>query len=235
MGKNKLEKWSAINDYSHVLQPPLEEIFDKDFYLKGRWKQDFFKNDHPLVLELGCGKGEYSVTLAKKYPGKNFIGIDIKGARIWKGATDSINCNLPNIAFIRSRIEFIGSFFGSEEVDEIWITFPDPQIKTRRAKKRLAGPVFLNQYRKFINPAGIIHLKTDSIELFEYTSRIIGINSLEVLHSSRDLYSWSPDNEILGIRTHYEQIFLDQGKKITYTAFRINPAQKIRDIYHDNE
>lgn len=235
MGKNKLKKWSALDGYSHVIQPALEDVFEKDFYLKGGWKREFFKNNNPLVLELGCGKGEYSVNLARMYPLKNFIGIDIKGARIWRGATDAIDEKLSNVAFIRTRIELISSFFGENEVDEIWITFPDPQVKTRRAKKRLTGPIFLNYYRKFINPAGVIHLKTDSTELYEYTSRIIAINDLEVLHSTTDLYSWSPDNEILSIRTHYEQLFLDRGKRINYIAFRINPGKQIKDIYPDND
>jgi tRNA (guanine-N7-)-methyltransferase len=235
LGKNKLKKWSAIDGYSHVIQPAMEEVFNKDFHLKGRWREDFFKNNNPLVLELGCGKGEYSVSLARLYPEKNFIGIDIKGARIWRGATDASTDNLTNVAFIRTRIELISSFFGGEEVDEIWITFPDPQAKTRRAKKRLTGPLFLNMYSKFIKPSGVIHLKTDSTELYEYTAKVIQANSLEVLHSTRDLYSWSPDNEILGIRTYYEQIYLNQGKKITYTAFILNPESQIKDIYQQND
>lgn len=235
MGKNKLKKWSAIDGYNHVLQPPIEEVFGKDFYLKGNWNKDFFKNNNPLVLELGCGKGEYSVNLARLYPQKNFIGVDIKGARIWKGATDADIEKLTNVAFIRARIELINSFFGEDEVDEIWVTFPDPQVKTRRAKKRLTGPFFLNMYRKFLKPSGIIHLKTDSAELHEYTSKIIRINQLELLITTGDLYSWSPDNELLGIRTHYEQIFLNQGKKITYTAFRLNQGQEIKDTTAHND
>lgn len=235
MGKNKLKKWTDINGYSHVIQPPLDDIYGKDYHLKGKWSSLFENPANPLVLELGCGKGEYTVGLARKYPGKNFIGIDIKGARMWKGATEAISEKLVNAAFLRIRIELISSFFGRDEVDEIWITFPDPQIKTRRAKKRLTGPYFLNQYKEFLKPSGIIHLKTDSTELFEYTGRIISHNELELIHSTSDLYSWSSDNEILGIRTHYEKIFLEQGKKITYTSFRLSRGVNIKDPFFDYE
>lgn len=228
MGKNKLKRWSELNSFRHVIQPPFEDIFRKDYELKGKWNSSFFGNSSPIVLELGCGKGEYTVNLAKKYPSKNFIGIDIKGARMWKGASEAASANLGNVAFLRTRIEFINSFFDTDEVDEIWITFPDPQVKQRRADKRLTAPGFLNSYRNFLRDNGIIHLKTDSIELYDYTTQLVKQNRLEIVQSTPDLYSWSPENEILGIRTYYEQIYLDQGKKITYTAFRLKKDTPIK-------
>lgn len=227
MGKNKLKRWSEINGYSHVIQPPVEDVMRADHHLKGKWNTDFFKNDNPLILELGCGRGEYTTGMARAFPSKNFIGVDIKGARLWKGAREAFTENLNNAAFIRTRIEFISSFFGTDEVDEIWITFPDPQVKTRRAKKRLTGPDFLNSYRSFLKSSGIIHLKTDSHELFNYTCELVRSNNLELIRSTDDLYASPLDDSILGIRTYYEKLFGEQGKKITYLAFRIGGAPVI--------
>ena len=168
LAKNKLRKFQQISNYSHVFEPTIE-VLNSDYRYKGKWKSEVFKNNNPIILELGCGKGEYSVALADKYPQKNFIGVDIKGARIWKGATDSLSKKLTNIAFLRVRIEWIEHCFDSNEIDEIWITFPDPQLKFRRSNKRLTHPNFLKKYNKILNKTGVIHLKTDNNFLHAYT------------------------------------------------------------------
>lgn len=235
MGKNKLKKWADISTFRHVIQPTFEEVFKKNYHLRGQWKDSFFENRNPLVVELGCGKGEYTVNLARRYPGKNFIGIDIKGARLWKGAREAESDNLPNVAFIRTRIEFIRSFFDQDEVDEIWITFPDPQIKRQRIKKRLTGSLFLNNYKTFLRPEGVIHLKTDSEELYRYTAKLIESNNLELVKSDPDIHSGTDKDDILSIITHYENIFLKEGKKITYTAFRIHNGKEIIEPEQDGE
>jgi len=227
LGKNKQARWTELKGFDHVIEPPFDEVFRHDHQMKGKWHSDWFGNKNPIVLELGCGKGEYSVGLAEMYPGKNFIGIDIKGARMWKGAKESYYKKLPNVAFIRTRIELLGSFFVSGEVDEIWLTFPDPQPKRKREKKRLAGPVFLNLYRNFLKDNGTVHLKTDSRELFDYTCSLVKINGLEIITSSTDLYGQPPDNPLLTIRTYYEEIFLKQGIPITYLAFRLPNEKEI--------
>ena len=210
-----------------MIEPPFSEVFNKDHELKGHWHTEWFQNERPIVLELGCGRGEYTVGLAEKYPLKNFIGIDIKGARIWKGARDTYQKQLPNVAFLRTRIEFIKSFFAPGEVDEIWITFPDPQLKRNREKKRLPGPVFMNLYRSIMKDGGTVHLKTDCRELYEYTLSLVRKNSLDLITSVTDLYADMPEDPMLSIRTHYEQIFLDQGVPITYLSFRINNEKEI--------
>lgn len=227
MGKNKLKKWADTVTFTNVIQPSVEEAFNKDHHLKGKWKESFFENTNPIVIELGCGKGEYSVHLARKYPNRNFIGIDIKGARLWKGAHDAESGKLRNVAFLRTRIEFIKSFFDRDEVDEIWITFPDPQLKRQRIKKRLTGSLFLNNYSAFIRQNGVVHLKTDSEELYRYTGEIINQNNLELIQSVPDIHALEEKDEILSIITYYENIFLKKGKKITYTAFRINNGKEI--------
>lgn len=227
MGKNKLKKWADIATYASVIQPSFEEVFNRDYHLKGKWKESFFGNSNPIVVELGCGKGEYTVHLARKYPNRNFIGIDIKGARLWKGAHDAESGNLRNVAFIRTRVEFIKSFFDRDEVNEIWITFPDPQLKRQRIKKRLTGSLFLNNYRTFIIQNGVVHLKTDSEELYRYTGEIIKLNNLELIKSIPDIHALEEKDEILSIITYYENIFLKEGKKITYTAFRVNNEKEI--------
>ncbi|HAT65760.1 MAG TPA: tRNA (guanosine(46)-N7)-methyltransferase TrmB, partial [Flavobacteriaceae bacterium] len=160
--KNKLKRFKENETFANVIQPSREVLLEKNFDLKGNWKKDFFKNDHPLVLELGCGKGEYSVNLAKEFPQKNFLGIDIKGARFWRGAKTALEEGLKNVGFLRTQIELIEHCFAENEVDEIWITFPDPQIKYKRTKHRLTNEEFLDKYRKVIRPKGVIHLKTDS-------------------------------------------------------------------------
>ena len=216
-----------MKGFDHVIEPSIDEVFNHDFRLKGRWHGEWFRNDRPIVLELGCGKGEYTVGLAEKYPEKNFIGIDIKGARMWKGARESYLKKLPNAAFLRTRIEFIRSFFAPGEVEEIWLTFPDPQPKRKREKKRLSGPVFLNLYRSFLRNNGIVHLKTDSRELYDYTLSVVTANSLDILNSLTDLYNELPGDPLLSIKTYYEEIFLKQGIPITYLAFRLPDEKEI--------
>ncbi len=219
--------------YSHVIQPRFEDVFRKDHELKGKWKEAFFGNNNPLVLELGCGRGEYTVGMAQKFPGKNFLGIDIKGARMWKGASRAQQESIDNVGFLRTRIELIESFFGPDEVDEIWLTFPDPQLKKRRAKKRLTGPRFLNHYRSFLKKDGLIHLKTDSRELYDYTIKLLNKNKLDIVRKTTDLYAEKGPGQNLLIRTHYEQMFLDAGKKITYICFRIDNDRTISEINAD--
>jgi len=204
----------------HVVQPDTYEL-KKDIELKGKWNSDFFKNDHPIVLELGCGKGEYSVALAERYPEKNFIGLDIKGNRMWVGASDSHNKELKNIAFLRIRIENIIKCFAENEVSEIWITFPDPQIKRRRTNKRLTHPEFLKRYTHLLKVDGIINLKTDSAFLYGFTLGIIEGEGHELLDCTNDLYGVHQVREDMDIKTHYEKLFLDKGTPITYTKFRL--------------
>jgi len=230
LAKNKIRKWAEMEKYPNVIQPRFEDVFRKDHALKGKWKTDFFASNNPLILELGCGRGEYTIGMARKFPGANFLGIDIKGARMWNGAATAIRESITNVGFLRTRIELIESFFGTGEVDEIWITFPDPQLKKRRNKKRLTGPRFLNYYRSFLKKDGLIHLKTDSQELYEYTLGLIRANSLELVDQTPDLYAGKNLDDMLLIRTHYEQIFLDAGKAITYLSFRLNGERPIVDI-----
>ncbi len=225
MGKNKLRKFEELETLERVYQPAFDDFFEKDFPLKGKWNTEVFGNARPLILELGCGKGEYTVGLAKKYEKRNFIGVDIKGARLWKGAKTSNIENIANSAFLRARIEFINAFFGRNEVEEIWLTFPDPQIKRRRNKKRLSGSVFLRKYQKFLINEGIIHLKTDSRVLFEYTLALATHNRFEVLVSTGDLYQSGLADEILDIRTYYENQYLAMGLPIHYLKFRL-PNEK---------
>ena len=209
-----------MKDYPHVEEPTLEEM-KEGFHLKGKWKKTFFKNDNPLVLELGCGMGEYSVGLAEKYPDKNFVGVDIKGARIWQGATESLEKGMKNVGFLRIRIDWIESCFEKEEVDEIWITFPDPQVKKRRGTKRLTHPSFLNRYKNILKEDAPIHLKTDSQFLHGFTLGVIAAAGHILEDSTNDLYTDYTKREHMEIKTHYEQIYLDRGLPITYLRFRL--------------
>lgn len=223
MGKNKLKRFAENKTFENVVQPTREEIMS-DFPLKGNWNKDFFKNDHPIVLELGCGKGEYTISLAEKFPEKNFIGIDIKGARFWRGAKTALEDGKNNAGFLRTQIELVDHAFAENEVSEIWITFPDPQIKFRRTKHRLTHPDFLRKYHKILNAKGIIHLKTDSEFLHGYTHGIIHAEGHKVLVSSHNVYH--PDNhelpeEVTSTQTYYEQKFLDKNKNITYIRFAL--------------
>ncbi len=218
-----------MEHFDRVFQPPFEEIFKQDYYLKGNWGKAVFGNTHPIILELGCGKGEYTVGLAQAFPDKNFIGVDIKGSRMWKGAKFVHENKLVNAVFLRTRIEMINSFFAKDEIEEIWITFPDPQQKERRGKKRLTGPVFLNNYRRFLKDRGLIHLKTDSIFLYNYTKDLARCNDLETVNDRPDLYRSGYTDEILSIRTYYEGFFLAEGIPIKYLSFRLPEDQEIRE------
>ncbi|WP_420570677.1 tRNA (guanosine(46)-N7)-methyltransferase TrmB [Kordia sp.] len=220
--KNKLKRFRENDTFSNVIQPTREEIVTAQFPYKGKWNSDFFKNDAPIVLELGCGKGEYSVALAKKFPNKNFIGIDIKGARFWRGAKTAIEENLNNVAFIRTQIELIEGLFEENEVSEIWITFPDPQIKYKRTKHRMTNEAFLARYKKILNAEGTVHLKTDSEFMHGYTLGLLHGAGHEVLYANHDVYKneGSPE-EVTEIQTFYESQYLEVNKPITYIHFKI--------------
>ncbi|MCB0474973.1 MAG: tRNA (guanosine(46)-N7)-methyltransferase TrmB [Flavobacteriaceae bacterium] len=217
--KNKLKRFRENETFPNVVQPSRQEILEH-FHLKGQW-HSFFKNDRPIRLELGCGKGEYTLALARQYPDCNFIGIDIKGARFWRGARTAIEENLQNVAFLRIQIELIDRCFGENEVDEIWITFPDPQLKFKRTKHRLTNPEFLKKYQKILNPEGIVHLKTDSEFLHGYTLGLLQEGKHEVIYAHHDIYNnpHAPAAATL-TQTFYEKQFLEQGKPITYITFR---------------
>lgn len=229
MGKNKLLKWAEMETFHNVFQPGAPGKSGIPHPLKGTWNKEIFGNTNPLVLELGCGRGEYTTGLALRFPKKNFIGIDIKGARMWRGAKTAIEKELKNVAFLRTRIEFIDSFFTRGEVDEIWITFPDPHPGKKNSNKRLTCPWFLNTYRNFLKDNGIIHLKTDNTELFNYTENLLLRNNIEITRATRDLHSENPDDDILAIRTHYEDKFISQGLKISYLSFILSREKIIND------
>ncbi len=227
MGKNKLKKFAENETFENLFQPSFDDVWRKNHPIKGKWNSDFFKNDNPIVLELGCGKGEYTVNLAKMYPGKNFIGVDIKGARLWKGAKEATELKMPNVAFLRTRIENIVSFFNQNEVSEIWITFPDPQPRPAKARKRLSSSRFLTYYQQFAKPNAIIHLKTDSQGLHEYTKALVEQNKLKIQVCTNDLYNSGIVDSILSIRTFYESMFLEQGKTITYLRFELDSQAQL--------
>ncbi len=222
----KIERWREMETFPNVIQPKFTEVFNNDHKFKGKWQQDVFKNNNPIVLELGCGRGEYSVGLGKHFPDKNFIGLDIKGARIWKGAKQAIDQNLYNIFFIRTHIDIITSFFAPNEIDEIWITFPDPQPQKTRERKRLTAPMFIERYKKLLKPNGIIHLKTDNEGFFKYTLEEIERNNYKLIEHTFNLYNENLENldlktqEILSIKTYYENLFSAKGHKIHYLKFR---------------
>ncbi len=218
MGKNKLAKFAELETFSHVFQVPSRVLLSGDgFEMKGKWNELFFNNSNPIVLELGCGKGEYTVELARKFPDKNYIGVDIKGARIWTGAKASLQQELKNVAFIRTDIEMIHHFFGENEVSEIWLTFPDPQMK--KTTKRLTSTNFIKLYLNFLKPDGVIHLKTDSHFMFTYTRAMVDENQFPVQELIEDIYSGSEISPILNIKTYYEQQWLERGITIKYLRF----------------
>ncbi len=219
MSKGKLAKFADMAEYPHVFEYPFSVMEDVPFEMKGHWHRDFFKNDNPIVLELGCGRGEYTVGLGRLFPDKNFIGVDIKGARMWSGATESLNEGMTNVAFLRTNIEIIDRFFAPGEVCEIWLTFSDPQMK--KATKRLTSTYFMNRYRRFLVDSGLIHLKTDSNFMFTYTKYMVEHNQLPVEFCTDDLYHSGLVDDILSIRTYYEQQWLDRGLNIKYLKFRL--------------
>ena len=223
MSKGKLAKFADMERYENVFQYPYSVIDNVPFEMKGKWRETFFKNNNPIVLELGCGKGEYTVELAKLYPDTNFIGVDIKGARMWTGATMALNQGLKNVAFLRTNIEIIDRFFEKDEVSEIWLTFSDPQMKNPR--KRLSSTFFLDRYRKFLVNNGTIHLKTDSNFLFTYTTYMVGHNKLPLLFHTTDLYHQEgiddTTKQILSIQTYYEKMWIERGLNIKYMKFSL--------------
>lgn len=236
MGKKKLAKFAELLTFQHVFQISSTELLKGEgFDLKGKWNTHFFKNANPIVLELGCGKGEYTVQLAKNYPEKNFIGVDIKGARIWTGAKESHQKELKNVAFIRTNIEMIEHFFALNEVSEIWLTFPDPQMK--KTTKRLTATNFIQNYLTFLKPHGVIHLKTDSQFMFSYTLEMVKQNKFPIITQNEDIYAAQNTDEILNIKTYYEQQWLERGLKIKYISFQpYKPTHFIEpeiDIEHD--
>lgn len=223
MGKGKLEKFAEMETFKNVFQYPFSVLENVPFDMKGHWCEDYFKNNHPIVLELGCGKGEYTVGLARLFPDVNFIGVDIKGARMWTGAKQALAEGLDNVAFLRTNIEMIDRFFASDEVREIWLTFSDPQMKN--ARKRLSSTYFMNRYRRFLVDGGVVHLKTDSNFLFTYTSLMVEKNQLPLLQKTADLYHTADVDEatrrILSIQTYYESMWMERGLNIKYIKFRL--------------
>ena len=227
MGKNKLEKFADMAGYPHVFEYPYSVVDDVPFEMKGNWNKQFFKNDNPIVLELGCGRGEYTVGLGRMFPDKNFIGVDIKGARMWTGATESLEAGMKNVAFLRTNIEIIDRFFASGEVSEIWLTFSDPQMK--KATKRLTSTYFMERYRRSLKDNGLVHLKTDSNFMFTYTRHMIEKNQLPLEFITDDLYHSDLVDDILGIRTYYEQQWLDRGLNIKYIKFMLPQSGNLQE------
>ena len=223
MSKGKLAKFADMETYENVFQYPYSVVEHVPFEMQGHWHEEYFHNDNPIVLELGCGKGEYTVGLAKRYPDMNFIGVDIKGARMWTGATQAVKEGLRNVAFLRTNIEIIDRFFAPDEVTEIWLTFSDPQMKNPR--KRLTSTYFMNRYRRFLIDGGLIHLKTDSNFLFTYTTYMVEKNRLPLVLRTNDLYSenseYSEYSEAASIQTYYEQMWIDRGLNIKYMKFHL--------------
>ena len=231
MGKGKLAKFADMDRYENVFQYPFSVISDVPFEMRGHWNEHYFKNNNPIVLELGCGKGEYTIELAKLYPQMNFIGVDIKGARMWTGATQALNEGLKNVAFLRTSIEIIDRFFAEDEVCEIWLTFSDPQMKNPR--KRLTSTYFMERYRHFLVDGGTIHLKTDSNFLFTYTTYMVQHNELPVLFRTEDLYHDERIDDgtrkILSIQTYYESMWIARGLNIKYMKWLLPRDKELEE------
>jgi tRNA (guanine-N7-)-methyltransferase len=227
VGKNKLSKFADLATYEHVVQITYKALQAEEFRFKGRWSEAFFGNNNPIILELGCGKGEYTVKLATHFPEFNFIGIDIKGSRMWKGATQAKDLGLKNVGFLRTNIENIRMFFAAGEVAEIWLTFPDPQMKKNR--KRLTATNFIENYRQIMSPNGIIHLKSDSNFMYRYTEAMVAENQFEVIRQTDDLYHSELLDKVLSIQTFYEKQWLDRGLSIKYLAFRMSHQNPLRE------
>jgi len=213
VGKDKLRRFAEISTFSNVVQLDAGKPF------KGKWASEFFKNENPVVLELACGKGEYTVNLGRLFPQKNFIGIDYKGNRIWRGAKTALEDGVNNVGFLRIQIETILDYFGEGEIDEIWITFPDPQPQISREKKRLSSPRFLEKYKQILRPEGPINLKTDNDDLHAYTAEKIGELGLKLHVKTEDLYNSEFADEVLSIKTYYEKKYLQDNKNINYLKF----------------
>jgi tRNA (guanine-N7-)-methyltransferase len=235
MGKDKLRKFRENEEMHNVVQPTTEEAIN-GLHLKTHWSKKQFGNNQGIVLELGCGKGEYTVEMARRCPEKNHIGVDIKGARLWRGAKSATEEGLDNVAFLRTRIDFIENCFGENEVEEIWITFPDPQIKYKRAKHRLTHPEYLLKYAKLLKSGGTVNLKCDSEYLHGYTHGIIQMLGLEIEESYHDIYAQIQPNEgiLFDVITHYESIWLNQGKAITYIRFKLDGIENALKHWKSN-
>ncbi|MGQ9848201.1 MAG: tRNA (guanosine(46)-N7)-methyltransferase TrmB [Bacteroidales bacterium] len=225
MGRKKLIRFAEMKNFSNVFEPPIGK--DEVFAYKGKWNSDVFKNTNPIVLELGCGKGEYTVELATLFPNKNYIGVEIKGARMYVGAKKAIHNNLTNVAFLRTRIELIENFFAKNEIDEIWLTFPDPQPKKKWSKKRLTSSYFLNKYLHITKPDAIFHLKTDSLFLYHYTLSLLQKNNVNIIYNTSNVYETNILDNIQHIKTHYENIFTSKGYKITYIRWQLSAKEII--------
>lgn len=232
MGQKKLIRFQEIETFSNVLQYP------KD--MQGKWK-NYFKNNNPITLELACGKGEYAVGLGRLYPQQNFIGIDVKGNRIWRGAKTALEEGLKNVAFLRSKIDKVGDYFAPGEVSEIWITFPDPQLRFSKMKKRLTHPRFLRVYQHFLQPGGLINLKTDSPDLYHFTESVINLYGLQLLVDYDDIYQQQNLSEVLRIKTHYEGLDIAQSNRVHYLQFQLNqemPVEKdliLKNFFSENQ
>ena len=222
MGKNKLKKFAELTELPNVIQCPYAVWSREGFPYAGKWRSDIFGNNHPIVLELGCGRGEYTLGLARRYPEQNFIGVDIKGNRIWNGAVEAHREGLENVRFLRTEIELLGHMFSPNEVDDIWLTFPDPQMK--RIRKRLTSVRFLQLYRQILRPEGVIHLKSDSEFLYTFTREVAILNSLPILSDTANLYESDlpADSPLLTIRTYYESQWLKRGIPIKYLSFTLD-------------
>ena len=220
--KNKLKRFRENDTFENVIQPKRDELLADKFALKGQWRPSFFKNDNPIVLELGCGKGEYTLALAQRNSQKNFIGIDIKGARFWRGAKTALGDNMNNVGFLRIQIELLTQCFAPGEVDEIWITFPDPQIKYKRTKHRLTNLKFLQKYQQVLAPGGLVHLKTDSEFMHGYTLGLLHGLGQEIHFAQHDVYGTTGSPEVVTeVQTFYESQYLAKEKKITYVSFSL--------------
>lgn len=227
MGKGKLKKWNENKTFGHVFEPPLQDAVDGHDFMKGEWKEKVFKNDHPITLELGCGKGEYTLGMARRYPERNFIGIDIKGHRFWRGAKLSDREGLTNVAFLRTRLEFVNRYFAENEVSEIWITFSDPQPKDEKGSKRITGPKFVEMYKQLIKSGSFINVKTDSDLLYEWTLEQYKEHKYDIILESSDVYGELVHrvdeslSDLLHIQTFYEQMWLEMGKTIKFIQIRV--------------
>jgi len=228
MGKDKLRKWAENANFNHVFEPDLQEaVQGADNALKGDWAKEVFLNDNPITLELGCGKGEYTVGLAKKYPNRNFIGVDIKGHRFWRGAKTALEESLPNVAFLRTKLEFIDKYFDKDEVSEIWLTFSDPQPKDEKGTKRITSPVYIERYKKILKTGSLINVKTDSVLLYDLSRKGYLENGYNILQDSQDVYGVLVNDvdedlrEALEIKTYYEKRWLSEGKKIHFLQLKV--------------